>query len=563
VSSSIAPESGVAESTALRLRSMRAWLAVIALTAIWFALAAGRPLSHPDEGRYAEIPREMLAHGDWVIPHLNGLAYIEKPPLQYWATAIAYRLMGPNEWTARLWTMLSAWLNVALVFLLGRRVWNLRTGVIAAAMLASTVLHFVLGQLLTLDMAFACLLTAALCAFCMAQLTRDAVPRESGRWMLATWAMLALAVLTKGIVALVIAGSVLSIYMLWQRDWTVWRTLRPVAGLALLAVITAPWFVLAARADPDFLQFFFIHEHFQRYLTDEAQRVEPWWYFLVVLAIGVLPWLPQMFSALLNGWRANAERGQFDVRRLLWLWCVFVVVFFSLSGSKLAPYVLPVLPPLALLTATRESSGPVRWLNGSAWMLLASALGLALYVLIAPFVSDDAVVLRMVQIARPAALTFGVVAALAAFLCRQATRRQQPVHALVSVAAGWFLGLALVFATVGQESSLRSGRELAAQVPADLIAHAPLFSVQTYDQSLPFYLRRTMILVDTRGELDYGLQHEPDKGISDMGVFEQRWSGLPQAVAIMSHSTYSHLAARGLPMRVLGKDRRRVAVARR
>jgi hypothetical protein len=120
----------------------------------------------------------------------------------------------------------------------------------------------------------------------------------------------------------------------------------------------------------------------------------------------------------------------------------------------------------------------------------------------------------------------------------------------------------VLFATVGRQDSLRSGRSLAAQIPADLLARAPIFSVQTYDQTLPFYLQRTMFLVDWRGELDYGLRYAPGRTITDMARFEQTWRDLANGIAIMSHETYAQLDARGLPMRVLGRDRRRVAVSR-
>lgn len=549
------------DTASVQPRLIYVWLAISALTTIWFLLPAGRPLSNPDEGRYAEIPREMLASGDWVTPRLNDLAYLEKPPLQYWVTAVAYQLFGVSEWGARLCTTLSAWLDVVLVFLLGRRLWNTNTGVIAAALLSATILHFVMGQLVTLDMAFTFLLTAMLCAFCLAQVNRESAPQAGGRWMLLSWALLALATLTKGVVAPLIAGSVLTIYTVWQRDWAVWRTLHLPLGLGLFLVITVPWFVLVTRDNPDFLQFFFIHEHLQRYTTDSAQRVEPWWYFLAILAVGVLPWLWPMTNALMQGWRSNVARGQFDVCRLLWVWCVFVLVFFSLSGSKLAPYILPIFPALALLTAARGFSRPIRGLGFSALIMLTSALTWVGYALFYSATSNDLLEQVLARQTLPVAIAYAFIAVVAAVLHRRAVLKEQPIQAVVSLASAWFLGLALLFATVGHDGSLRSGRNLAATIPADLATRAPLFSVQTYDQTLPFYLRRTMILADYRGELDYGLEHEPEKMI-DMPEFEQRWWAAPQAVAVMSYRTYAELSARGLPMRVLGKDRRRVAVGR-
>lgn len=536
---------------------------VIALSTVWFALSAGRPLAHPDEGRYAEIPREMLLSGDWITPHLNGLAYIEKPPLQYWASAAAYRIFGVSEWAARLPTLLAAWLGVLAVFLTGRRLWNNSVAASAAALLASSVLYFALGQILTLDMTFTFLMTAMLCTFCMAQATRRSPSRESGWWMLASWALLALAVLTKGVVAIVIAGAVMLIYMSWQRDWAMLHTLRPVAGTAVFIAITVPWFIQVSRANPDFLHFFFIREHLQRYLTDNAHRVEPWWYFLAILIAGVLPWLPQMGQALLGGWRASVPRGQFDPGRLLWTWCAFILIFFSLSSSKLAPYVLPIVPALALLTAARGAHHNIRALRISICVLVAAAIALPVYSLLAALNAHDPLVLRVIEDARSAVIAFVAIALSGAVLSWRALRRGQSTAALFGVAVAWFLGLTLLFASVGRDDSLRSGKALAAQIPAELVAHAPLFSVQTYDQTLPFYLRRTFFLVDMHGELDYDLQGSPGMFIADVQRFETTWRGLTDAIAVMPHRTYARLAAEGLPMRVLGQDTRRVAVSRR
>ena len=405
---------------------MLAAAAVAVVTIIWFALGLNRPLANPDEGRYAEIPREMTLLGDWVTPHLNGVAYLEKPPLQYWATAALYKVIGESEWTARLCTLLSGWLNVVLMFVVGRRLWGTRTGILAAIFLASSVLHFAMGQILTLDMTFTFLMTAMLCAFCMTQVTRESIGSERNLWTMVTWLLLGLAVLTKGLAAMVIAGAVLTIYVVWQRDWAVLRILGSVPGIAMFAVVTVPWFILVARANPDFLHFFFIEQHFQRYLTDAAQRVEAWWYFIFILAVGTLPWLPQMAGAFVGGWRANTRPGQFDARRLLWIWCVFVLVFFSISNSKLAPYVLPVLPPLALLTASRVECLSVRSLKISIGVLTIFALSLAAYCLWTEHFTRDLHVLAVVERARNLVTVFALMAVAASVLCWRAVQAGRP-----------------------------------------------------------------------------------------------------------------------------------------
>ena len=380
--------------------------------------------------------------------------------------------------------------------------------------------------------------------------------------MPATWILLGLAVLTKGVVALVIAAGVLGVYLLWQRDRAALRNLRPVTGLLLLLAVTLPWFLAVSRANPDFWHFFFVNQHFERYLTDVADRVEPWWYFGAVLALGCLPWLPAMARTLLLGWRAGAATGRFNAQRLLWLWCVFVIVFFSLSQSKLAPYMLPVLPPLALLTAMDAPRGriPGLWFGVVALLLLSLALLVAS--LRPAWLSTDAYIAEVALRTR-----WGIIAILLLAVATVAglfwTRRQdRSVLAVAVVAAGWFGSLTLLFASLGHEEQLRSGRALA-PVLAAVPAGAPMFSVQTYDQTLPFYLGRTMTLVDYRGELAYGIEHAPQLAIDSLATFEQRWRELPTAAAVMPVATYLELANRGLPMRVLGQDRRRVAVSRR
>ncbi|HEY0336288.1 MAG TPA: glycosyltransferase family 39 protein, partial [Burkholderiales bacterium] len=324
------------------------WMAAaVVLLMLWFALLEKRALWDPDEGRYAEIPREMVASGDWLTPRLNDLLYFEKPPLQYWATAVAYELMGQHNWTARLWSALTGLAGVLLVFYAGRRLHSTRAGLYSAAMLASSLLYFGLAHLNSLDTGLTFFLSLAVCALALG-LNDDATAVERRTWIAVAWLAAGLAVLSKGLIGIVLPAGALMSYAVLCRDHAVWRKLSPLRGTVLLLLVTAPWFVAIARVHPEFTQFFFVHEHFTRFTTTEHHRGQPWWFFVPVLALGALPWTVPMLCGL---WRAFKERreGAFAPFRFLAVWTVLVFVFFSASGSKLVPYVLPAFPALALL----------------------------------------------------------------------------------------------------------------------------------------------------------------------------------------------------------------------
>src|SRR5580698_5171227 len=187
-------------------KSWKLGAAAACATVVWFALLAQRPLYDPDEGRYAEIPREMFNAGDWVIPHLNALVYLEKPPLQYWLTALAYRALGQSEFAARFCTGLAGYLSLAAVFLVGRSLWGFDSGLRALLFTSASALFVLVGHQLTLDMLLSFCLTAALGCLLMAQSRRD-VRAHWRSWMLGCWAAMALAVLTKGLIGALIPAA--------------------------------------------------------------------------------------------------------------------------------------------------------------------------------------------------------------------------------------------------------------------------------------------------------------------------------------------------------------------
>jgi 4-amino-4-deoxy-L-arabinose transferase-like glycosyltransferase len=534
-----------------------------ALTIVWFALLAHRPLYDPDEGRYAEIPREMVSGGDWVVPHLNGLVYLEKPPLQYWLTAATFRLLGQSEFTARLWTGLAGFASLGMVFGVAARLWGFRAGLRALGLTAASLLFTALGHQLTLDMLLSTWLLAALACFLMAEAGTAAggsAARHARRWMLVCWAAMALAVLTKGLIGALVPACVLLLYMIWQRDLRLLRRLHVAWGMPIFLSIAAPWFVLAARANPAFLQFFFVREHFQRFLTSIENRSEPWWFFLPVLIIGILPWLPQALRALMLPWRLRAEPRSFQPTRLLWAWSVFVVVFFSSSNAKLIPYVLPAIPALALLCAAPSAAaGTRRDLIVSALLSFAASVGVLLYASGAwAGIEGRALAAQLA----PSLLYTAAALILAGLGCLLLTRQKRLDAALAVLCGGWFLAISTLLVAANGAERFFSAKDIGLVLRREP-ASAPVFSVQTYEQSLTFYSQRIAILVDYRDEFTLGLAQQPDRGIASLAAFADRWRTLPEGYAIMPYRTRDRLLSLGLPMRELARFPALILMSRR
>ncbi len=307
------------------------WLPWIALAVVWFATVQVRPMLDPDEGRYAEIPREIVASGDWITPRLDGLKYFEKPPLQYWATAAVYSVLGMSEWTARLWTVGLAFACLPMVCGWTERLYGKSAALAATVALATSPLFAIVGHLNLLDAGFTFWLTGGVFAFTLAQCSPVGSQSER-RWMLTAWLAAALAVLSKGLVVAVLTGATLVAYTLLERDARPWRRLHWGLGVPLFLLVTAPWFIAVSVRNPDFPAFFFVHEHFTRFLTTVHQRVEPWWFFLPLLVLGVLPWLAPLVAACRRAWRDAAPTSPpFKPLKFLLIFAAVTLVFFSAS----------------------------------------------------------------------------------------------------------------------------------------------------------------------------------------------------------------------------------------
>lgn len=530
------------------------------LTAVWFGSLDYRRLVRPDEGRYAEIPREMVASGDWVTPRLNGIKYFEKPALQYWTTAAAYEVFGEHHWTARSWPALTGFLGVLLAFYTARRLWGPTAGWLAAGMLGSSLFYNVIGHIITLDMTLTFFLQLALTGFIFAQ-QDDAYgkPGASRRWMLLAWAGIALAVLSKGLVALVLTGGVMVVYTLLNRDAGPWKRFHPVAGIALFLAIAAPWFIAVSLANPEFPHFFFIHEHFERFLTKEHHRYQPNWYFLPMFLLGALPWCFIWLQGLLKSWTPR-RAGEFNVERFLLIWVVLTFAFFSFSSSKLPSYILPIFPALALLSARVLSKISRRALAIHLSLILLVAIPAVVFApKLAGHVDADYSAEMM------SGLAHWVTAAAGLWLATIVTAlvltwKQLRMPALTVLASGSFLATTVVLLGHDQLAPFNSAYAIAQQVKPLLTPGVPFYSVRNYEQTLPFYIKRPITLVDYTDEMEFGLKQQPELWVPTVDEFRQRWAKDRDAFALLSQSTYAAYKAEGFPMIEIAQDQRNVII---
>jgi 4-amino-4-deoxy-L-arabinose transferase-like glycosyltransferase len=542
------------------------WTLFFAFAAIVLAVLKARTLVPPDEGRYAEMAREMFASGDWITTRLNGIKYFEKPPLQTWMNALTFEVFGLGDWQARLWTGLCGLMGVALTGYAGKRVFGDRIGFYAALVLGSSLYWTICSQVNSVDMSLSAMMTVALCALIVAQ-RDDATPAEQRNWMLVSWAGMALSVLAKGLIGLVLPGGVLVLYTLFARDWKIWTRLHLVKGLLLFFLIATPWFVLVGLKNPEQPHFFFIHEHFDRFLKKEHHREAAWYVFFVLLAGGSVPWVGVLVQSLALGAQARSEPTRFKPRLLLLVWVAFIILFFTKSNSKLPGYIVPVFPAVALLVANYLDGGSRRGrmlTAGLTALLGAGLLGFVPFMLrLARHAGEDVLYAAY----QPWVLAAGLVLLIGGALAMLYTRHMQRDLTVLVLAVAGFAGTQLLLAGFEPIGKVRAGVNL---LPALQAAGAGnpavrVYSVGIYEQSLTYYLNRTVILVDYLDEFSFGLEQQPALAIPTIPAFVQQWRSEAAAgvksIAITRPEIVADLKRQGVPLRVVAGDARRTVIA--
>lgn len=561
--SSISP---ISSPSITKKNDTRSWVNDLLILLLSIALIYGiflghRPLSVPDEARYAEIPREIIATGNYITPHLNYIKYFEKPVFFYWLQAGAMKLWGINEWAVRIPNAIMALLGCLVTYAIGRTLYDRRTGILASLILASSALYFVLAHLVTLDMTLSVLITASLMFFILG--SRTTPSRLQRLYYYGFYSFIALAVLTKGLVGLILPSIIIGSWLLFFNQWHLIKNFYIYTGTLIFLAIAAPWHILVQLHNPEFFQFYFLEQQFLRYFTLTAHRYQPNWFFIAVVLGGFLPWAIFLIQALYyhlhSSWR---DRKQNKYTYFLLLWIVIIFTFFSLSQSKLIPYILPIFPPLAILTA--------RYLS-LHWNERQSALGIKVGYAIFP------VLLLLIAMAvplvnyihtiptlhalKPILFVLGAIWGTGALLALHFIRKQLPAFAFSVLLVSTLLAQFLVVAAIPTADN-RSIQPLAMKLAPILKPEDEVIAYGAYYQDLPFYLQRRVTVVNAEGELDFGMQHQDTHSwmIQDKD-FPPLWQSAKKIYVITDTDTYGELMQAKYKIYLLAKTANNVLLA--
>jgi 4-amino-4-deoxy-L-arabinose transferase-like glycosyltransferase len=485
----------------------RSFLLLVFLVAAAFIFAGlGRlPLLDPDEGRNSEVAKEMQASGALLVPSYDGLVYLDKPALYFRTVAISFTLFGTSEAAARFPSAVSGIALLLVVYAFCRRVYNARTGALAVLVVGTTPLFFAFARLVIFDM----MLTLFVCAAIFAgYIAEEEEGSARARWYLVSAAAAAIATLVKGPVGFIVPGLVLIVFNAIDGRRGVWRRFFAPQNLAVFLAIVLGWFFAVSRRQPDFPYYGLVEESFHRFTTPGFHRTAPVYYFFIVIAGLFFPWSALLPESAVAAWKTRRVWHRAD--RLLVVFAVVVVCFFSLSKSKLPGYVLPGVVGLGILLARifelalekRDGGAERIVVRGAAVLGIVSAV---LAVLVALYVFHLASLQQLLHIRSrqfdrlevvfPAmmwSLAASAVASGAAYFTRNVR----------AVLAAFVLFPVLLFIAgfrgMVAYAQADSSQALAQDIPA-LPPDADVACLECFPTGLPFYLRRQVVLFTTDG----------------------------------------------------------------
>ncbi|MBE6413676.1 MAG: glycosyltransferase family 39 protein [Verrucomicrobiaceae bacterium] len=502
--------------------SAKYWLSDIAIllfafSSLYLGASYFRPIANPDEGRYSEIPREMLATGNYTTPHLNGLPYFYKPPLFYWLQCASFKCFGINRTSIRLMNSLMAIMGVCLTYWAGRLLYGRRAGIFSGVILATSFLYYVVGSVVTLDMSVSVFMSGAMFSFIVAI-------KKSGIFRSLLFCLFfvfcALAVMTKGIIGILIPCAVVFLFIVLggkERIKGFFQSLSKrdiygiVLGMVLFFVICVPWHIAVCLENPatnistniftknpegqGFFWYYFIHEHFLRYIdSSTSMRYQPFWFFWVIVPVGFIPWIFLLPRAIKQS--SSTLNGNRNVLAFMIIWVVFIVAFFSISSSKLVPYITGVYPALAFIVGTWASKVENLKLKPESIIIIVAGFLASIAIVVAYIVLSKKPIEDEVRIAGfYGAIIFGslmiVVSSVAVWLYRIEKMKAFWISTLVGVTI--FSSAVNINAGMGQKIN---SEKIALEIQ-NLASEKPVAIAFNYGafHDLPVWLNKTLILI--------------------------------------------------------------------
>lgn len=522
------------------------WLDVGLLTLIIgivnFCFLGSAPLFTPDEARYVEIPREMLLYHRFIVPHLDGIIYFEKPALYYWIVAGAIKLFGFGEWATRSCPAVFGLCGCLITYLTARCLFNRRVGVLSALVLSSSLLYFSMSHLITLDMPLTFFLTACLYSFLIAMQHPDGIKRKLWLWL--AYLCSGLAIMTKGLIGLAFPGLIVLIWFAALGRWSTLKNICLVSGILIIFAINLPWLLAVQAQQPAFLHFYLIDQQFARYATPIADRHMAALSYIGVFLVGLFPWitlLPQSIKCNFPHWR---ERTRYSNNLFLLIWPTVIFLFFAFSHSILIPYLLPTLPPLAIVIANYLDK---------AWQEIPDGrqrLSIAIFSCVCVILAIGLVALPHFQAlgnpdgTRKLLTVIAAIFVIGASIALLGAYRWPLSRTVTTMLITSYLSFILIWVAAPYVNT-RSIKPLALQIVSIMKQYpdAEIINYGNYHQDLPYYTQHLVTIVDWQNELTFGLHHQADakSRLIDDAAFWQLWQSQQRLYVVMSQRSYKQL----------------------
>ncbi len=485
-------------------------IALLLLSYVFFFYGIGDySLKEPDEGRYAEIPREMNELHDYTVPHLNYVRYFEKPPLLYWTTAASFKLFGTNEWAFRFPNSLCALFCVIFLYFFIRR-WSGEPVAFLSSVILTTSFSFLsMARIVTTDMLF------TFCLFLSLLLFYGYYREKKSFFIYLFYVAMAAATLAKGPVALILMGGTILIFLFTERNLHFISEMKIVKGLAIYLIVTLPWIIAISLREKEFLYFFFVDQHILRFLTSKHKRTGPMYYFLPVLFGGLFPWSIFLPRAVIQTWKIKELR-------LMFIWAFVVFAFFSISGSKLPPYILPLFPPTAIILghffhekwqtyANRKGEIAIYivifFVFGAA-SLLCQVSSLNTYIQALLGDSTASVLKEMMLFSLWVSLSSFIIVCF--FIFKKFTTYAWTFVLLSSFSLAVMLGILFHLPVIDR---INTNKNLAMMINEHQTHADYIISYSSYAQTIPFYIKKGITVASYTGELEMGLGYKDAENI--------------------------------------------------